>query len=89
MEEALLEYGILGLWTSCNMCMIWYLMKKDTAHEEKFERLLEQTINTMGSLKESTNGLITATKDLHREVIYNRDFVATQMDRMRNNNNGN
>lgn len=47
MMEALIDYGVLGLWTISNMSLIYYLIKKGEQRENKLSAVVENNTQAL------------------------------------------
>ncbi len=51
-EENLLQYGVFGLWTICNILLIKYLLMQQEKRELKFYELVENNTKVLSSFLE-------------------------------------
>lgn len=51
LEEYLIQYGALGLWTIFNIALIWYLLKRDTARDEKLNLIVNNNTAALAEVK--------------------------------------
>lgn len=47
LEESLAKEGILGLWTIFNLALIWYLLKRLEAREDKLSIIIENNTKAL------------------------------------------
>lgn len=48
-EDALIQYGAMGLWTISNLTLLWYYIKKDAKRDKRLEEVIEN--NTIAFTK--------------------------------------
>lgn len=55
-EDALINYGALGLWTISNLTLIMYLLKRDTARDAKVLSVVENNTAALCNMKTIIEG---------------------------------